>query len=313
MLYDLTILIPTFQRNSDLHQALTDINSAQLTLNIKLCVLILDNDPQNTFDVARYQNVDILYDNNERNIGGRGSFAKLLETYHSKKLSQYAIFLTDDDRFISADTIKYIHETMSNNSNKLVFQFNGQQHREGKSLSFVYSPLIHLFGISSALDSFRVMSGCGLNRDAIPNFLLLRNEAVAFREFAYPMQFLAMSNLPNYCFIQKKVFWHKIDNATFWDYTNHRNSFWLNRIEVFSKLKKYLKSRDRKVIEIVYKRFVSRNIYDYGLSKEEHQLVLPEDRPFLESNIFQNFYSLQQRTENILIKLFNFFCALSSK
>ena len=61
MQYDLAILIPTYKRNQDLFDAIGSVYKAVLTSNMKICIMIIDNDVDNNINFTEFNDRDIFY------------------------------------------------------------------------------------------------------------------------------------------------------------------------------------------------------------------------------------------------------------
>ena len=305
MQYDLAILIPTYKRNQDLFDAIGSVYKAVLTSNMKICIMIIDNDVDNNINFTEFNDLDIFYQKNEYNIGGRGSFDKLLRWLNDSNYSEYGYFLTDDDILKDTKSIINIYNSMRLYKDKNIFQFNGRQFDGKRKLNSCYSHALKYFGKAAQIDSFRVMSGCAVKTKAIPTILDMKSKHNSFDRYAYPMQFLALCKSKEYIFIRKETYIHKIGNETFWDYESQREGFWLNRIEVLSKLISDDKNYEVKLLRSVFRRFVSRNLEIYTIKKNEIQRVDIRERSIFTDNKIIRRLKIKQKIENIIIKISN--------
>ena len=258
----ITIVVPTYKRNRNLIELIERLAKYSELLSFEIELYIYDNDSQNDFEnnILHYnsKNLSIYYKKRDKNYGGIYNFWYSLKDSLSTN-SKYISIITDDDLPYCDYLIELNKIEIS--SNKDFILFNNLIH---------YNELKQKFSISNIkneyieiLDNHRTITGSTYSKSFLIDFFKLyeKDFEKVLMKSVYQMTFLT-SHTTNVGVVETPCLIHTVDNKIFWDYSNHYQLFYHERIELFRIASKNNRLSDVNK-NIVINAFIRRNGFLY--------------------------------------------------
>lgn len=258
----ITIVVPTYKRNRNLIELIERLAKYSELLSFEVELYIYDNDSQNDFEnnILHYnsKNLSIYYKKRDKNYGGIFNFWYSLKDSLSTN-SKYISIITDDDLVCSDYLIELNKIEISSNKDFILF-----------NNLILYNELKQKFSISNIkneyieiLDNHRTITGSTYSKSFLIDFFKLyeKDFEKVLMKSVYPMTFLT-SHTTNVGAVETPCLIHTVDNKIFWDYSNHYQLFYHDRIELFRIASKNNRLSDVNK-NIVINAFIRRNGFLY--------------------------------------------------
>lgn len=280
--YKLTICIPTFERANILSDALFSL--VNVTHGLDVAILVIDNNSQdNTDEIIESYKDRIIYQKNEKNIGGDLNILKCF--IEASKFSKYVCVLGDSYR-ITRTYVEYLLELISYDKYNLIVNARGQL---PENMCFSNpDDLLKYVGGGMDLTGTIIIRSEGVNKTFYNKYLDSN-----FIHFGMAFEYIASREKPLvFCVSNHNIRCIKIKRHNTW----HKNAFtifvnnWANTIQMLPPMYSYeskitcMKSHDKLTGIFSLYRLLSmraaRNLFSKDIKNHENNVKKTINLPF---------------------------------